>query len=399
VIEGHQLPPGELAAVFGDAAAGRDVVVEPLPHAAVASATTGLWRVRAADRTAVVKVVAHGPDRGSENWRSGADESHWYYWRREADAYGSGLLDRVGDVGRLDRLDRSGRSGRPGAAGLRAPRCHLVAERRDGSVALWLEDVAGEPASSWSIDRYGIAARHLGRAQGAFAVGRPLPADPWLSHDWLRRYLEQPMRALPVPTAPEPWRHPLLAPWFPEPPVAALQEMRADRDRFLAGLDRMPATLCHHDFHPANLFSGVVTADETTVAIDWSFVGIGPLGEDAGNLVPDAVLDFHVAPEQLTALYEAVAEGYIAGLREAGWTGDDHVVRLAMAATMAAKYAWIGPTLARAVGDGRDVLNGRPLADAVGWWAPTVSFLLERAGEARELSGHISSFGSPSTVL
>jgi hypothetical protein len=149
--------------------------------------------VGAAGRTAVVKLVAHEPDRGSENWRSGADESHWYYWRREAEAYGSGLLDRLG------------------AGGLRAPRCLLVAERGDGSVALWLEDVGREPASSWSLDRHGIAARHLGRTQGGFAAGRALPDHRWLSRDWLRRYLEQPMRARLVPTDPEPWRHPLLA--------------------------------------------------------------------------------------------------------------------------------------------------------------------------------------------
>jgi hypothetical protein len=367
VIESQPQPPAEVAAVFGDAVHG--VAVEPLAHAAVASATTGLWRVGAAGRTAVVKLVAHGPDRGSENWRSGADESHWYYWRREAEAYRSGLLDRLG------------------AGGLRAPRCHLVAERGDGSVALWLEDVGHEPASSWSLDRYGIAARHLGRTQGAYAAGRALPDHPWLSRDWLRRYLEQPMRARVVPGDPEPWRHPLLARWFPEPPVAALRSMRADRERFLAVLDRMPSTLCHHDFHPANLFG----ADDTTVAIDWSFVGIGAVGEDAGNLVPDTVLDFHVGPEHLADLYDAVAEGYTAGLREAGWTGDGRAVRLAMSATMAAKYAWIGPALARAVAGRFEMLNGRPLADTARWWAPTVSFLLERAVEAREFGASAAS--------
>jgi aminoglycoside phosphotransferase (APT) family kinase protein len=161
--------------------------------------------------------------------------------------------------------------------------------------------------------------------------------------------------------------------------------MRADRGRFLTALDRMPTTLCHHDFHPANLFDG---GHGTTAAIDWSFVGIGALGEDAGNLVPDAVLDFHVGPEDLDALYEAVAGGYAAGLRAVGWSGSDATVRLAMSATMAAKYAWIGPALAHAVIDGRELLNGRPIGDAVPWWAPTVGFLLDRAREARELEAH-----------
>ncbi len=356
------VPPDELRAVFGDAW-DRPITIEPLPHAAVASATAGLWRVRIADHSAVVKLLAHAPGGGSPNWRSGEEESHWYYWRREAEAYRSGLLAGLG-------------------GGLRAPVCELVAVRGDGSVALWLEDLRGDPASSWSLDRYYRAARHLGEAQGEYIAGRPLSDEPWLSRGWLRSYLDQPLRRLTVPIDRALWRRPLLADWFPAPPIAALQAMRADRGRFLAVLDRMPKTLCHLDFHPANLFDG---GHGTTAAIDWSFVGIGALGEDAGNLVPDAVLDFHVGAEDLESLYEAVAGGYAAGLRDAGWSGSDAIVRLAMSATMAAKYAWIGPALAQAVVEGRELLNGRPINEAVSWWVPTVGFLLDRAREAREL--------------
>jgi hypothetical protein len=356
------VPADELKAVFGDVRDG-PITIEPLPHAAVASATAGLWRVRIADRSAVVKLLVHAPAGSSPNWRSGEEESHWYYWRREAEAYRSGLLAGLG-------------------GGLRAPRCELIADRRDGSVALWLEDLRGDPASSWSLDRYHRAARHLGEAQGEYIAGRPLPDEPWLSRGWLRSYLDQPLRRLTVRSDRALWRRPLLADWFPAPPIAALQAMRADRGRFVAMLDRMPTTLCHLDFHPANLFDG---GHGTTAAIDWSFVGIGALGEDAGNLVPDAVLDFHVGPEELGALYEAVADGYAAGLRDAGWTGSGATVRLAMSATMAAKYAWIGPALARAAVEGRELLNGRSIAEAASWWAPTVAFLLDRAAEARAL--------------
>ncbi|MGH9227396.1 MAG: phosphotransferase [Acidimicrobiales bacterium] len=362
-MSGAAVPAGEVEAVFGHSS--RDpLTIEPLPHAAVASATAGLWRVRVARRSTIVKLLAHAPDGGSPNWRSGRDERHWYYWRREAEAYRSGLLDGLG-------------------GGLRAPRWDLVADRDDGSIALWLEDLRGDPASSWSVDRYQTAARHLGRAQGEFITGRPLPDEPWLSRGWLLGYLDQPFRRLTAPTDPSLWRHPLLAGWFPEPPIGALRAMRADRRLFLGVLDRMPPTLCHLDFHPANLFDG---GHGTTAAIDWSFVGIGALGEDAGNLVPDAVLDFHVGPEELTVLYDAVADGYTAGLRDAGWTGSDATVRLAMSATMGAKYAWIGPALARAAIAGRELLNGRPIAEALSWWAPTVAFLLDRAREARELA-------------
>ena len=53
--------------------------------------------------------------------------------------------------------------------GLRAPDCPLIAPRADGSVALWLEDLRSQPATAWPVERYGVAARHLGQMQGAFA--------------------------------------------------------------------------------------------------------------------------------------------------------------------------------------------------------------------------------------
>jgi hypothetical protein len=345
-------PADETRAVFGPG----PVSVTPLAHTVVASATAGLWRVRSGDRTAVVKLLAH--DAAAEgNWRSGTDPGHWYYWRREADAYASGVLAGL-------------------RGGLRAPACQLVAERRDGSVAVWLEDLAAAiSAPRWALSRYEVAARHLGRAQGTFVV-EGLPGDPWLSRGWLRDYLAQ-----RTDTAlPEVWSHPLLAPWFPDPPAtaAALRRMQASQPRYLAVLSSLPVTLCHLDVHPANLFA---PADRTTAAIDWAFTGLGAVGEDPGNLVPDASLDFHVPPSALDHLHERVVAGYHAGLAAAGvdLTVDD--VRVAMAAAVAAKYAWIGPALLRAVAEGRPLLNRRPLAAAVAAWAPTVHYLLARAAE------------------
>jgi hypothetical protein len=353
-------PPDEVRAVFGPGAGS--VVIVPLGHTVVASATAGLWRAGAGARSAVLKVLAPAPE-ATGNWRPGAAVDHWYYWRREAEAYRSGRLATL-------------------AGGLRAPACHLVAERGDGSVALWLEDLTGAPGPTWGLDRYRTAARHLGAAQGEFLAGRPLPGDPWLSRGWLRRYVAGRDGDLDALADPAGWRHPLVAAWFPDPPVDALAAMRADRDRLLAALDALPATLSHLDLHPANLFD----RGGDTAAIDWAFVGRAAIGEDAGNLVADAVLDFHVRPEHLGALHDAVADGYHAGLRTAGAAVAPGLVREAMAAGLAAKYAWIAPAMLRAAAEGRDRLNRRPIAEAVAAWAPTVRYLLDRAREAGPLA-------------
>jgi thiamine kinase-like enzyme len=199
----------------------------------------------------------------------------------------------------------------------------------------------------------------------------------------LRSYLRQRDGDLELVDQTRLWNHPLLAPWFPHAPIDRLRAMRRDQPRFLAALDALPRTLCHLDLHPANLF-GDNDADSTT-AIDWSFVGIGAIGEDAGNLVPDAVLDFHVAPARLDDLYETVADGYTAGLRDSGWRGPDTAVRLGMAATIAAKYAWIAPAMLRAISEDRADLNRRAIAESLEWWAPSIGFLLDRADEARAL--------------
>ena len=218
--------------------------------------------------------------------------------------------------------------------------------------------------------------------QGSYLGERSLPTEEWLSRAWLHSYLAQRGGDMGLLEDPAVWRDPRIAASFPNPPVEEARALRDDQELFLGVLDQMPRTLCHLDLHPANLFAG---DQDTTVAIDWSFVGLGAIGEDAGNLVPDSVLDFHVAPDDIGDLYEMVSAEYDDGLRDSGWDGPDHLVRLAMSATIAAKYAWILPLLRAAVED-RELVNGLPMEETLRWWAPAIQFIHERADEARELA-------------
>lgn len=357
------VPDAELVQVVQAATRGRSTRPGPYQtanlYAPVASASGGIWRLSGHDWSVVLKLVRHSAE-GNTMWLSGQDVAHWYYWRREVLAYTTGLLDVL-------------------TGELRAPTCYLAAEDEGGLVRLWLEDVKGLPGHEWPLERYRLASRHLGRAQGAFAVSGAPRAEPWLSRDWLRAYVQRRAAGFSPGDDGAAWAHPLLAGVLPDPPVAGLRRLWDDGQVFLATVDRLPRTLCHLDLHPANLFD----ANGQTVLIDWSFVGIGAIGEDAANLVPDSVLDFHVAPEQIDELWELVVEGYLEGLADGGWDGDSGLIRRGMAASIAAKYAWIPSAMVDSAREGRPLLNRRPLAQALSWWAPVVPFLVRMGAEAR----------------
>jgi hypothetical protein len=306
------VPEAESEAVFG---AAEVTAVEPLGDATPA-ATGGVWRVSAGSTDAILKVVRHDPG-GNERWPSSEDETDPYYWRREPLAYATGLLDRI--------------------APLRAPRCLLCADRPDGSVALWLEDAGAGAHPAWTVKRLGEVARDLGRMQGRLA--QPPPDEPWLSRGWFRAYLDLRTRWV------EPYRD--------GPYADDVQVIWAQRDEILAAVDAVPQTLCHFDFYPSNVFGD----DVTTTVIDWAYCGLGAVGLDAGNLVPDAIFDGFVAAEQGPELREAVWDAYTASLAETGLAFDDQALRYVFLAATALRYSWI-PGTAFARGP-EDALGGR----------------------------------------
>ena len=99
-------------------------------------------RVGVAERpwSLVLKVLgpAAGPD----------DPTHIGYWKREMLLYSSRLLDDL-------------------PAGLRAPRCYGCDEPMDSVVWIWLERVREDRERAWPLARWALAARHLGRFNGA----------------------------------------------------------------------------------------------------------------------------------------------------------------------------------------------------------------------------------------
>jgi hypothetical protein len=180
----------------------------------------------------------------------GTDPRAWDYPVREGLAYGSGLLERL-----------------PG--GLAVARCLAFEVQPDGTSWLWLECVVDQRPEPWSLDRYALVARHLGRFNGAYLAGTPLPDDPWLSDGWHRGFVEH--SAAQFGALSQRFEYadsPAVQRLYPPPVVAELQRLWDERAAFLKILYRLPRTLCHFDAFRRNWLSRTTPNGEELVLLD-----------------------------------------------------------------------------------------------------------------------------------
>jgi hypothetical protein len=241
------------------------------------------------------------------------------YWKREALAYQSGLLSDL-----------------PG--GLVPPRCYGATERPDGTVWIWMEDVRDEVHEQWPLDYYGTVARCLGQFNGAYLTGRPLPDRPWLSRKHLRKYVERAAPAIDLLL--NSMDHPLIQRALPGISAEFVQNIWEERHAILEAVECLPQTFCHLDAFRRNLFSRhAADGNDQVVAVDWSMLGIAAVGEEIAPLVNASVSFGAVSPKDELELERIVLEGYLDGLRDAGWQGDPNLVRFGYAATLYWRYA------------------------------------------------------------
>jgi Phosphotransferase enzyme family len=337
----------------------------------------GIFRVNGTARvddqeqpwSAVVKVF--GPSDHSEL----NDAAHPGYWKREVLAYQSGLLWQL-----------------PG--GVTAPRCYAIQELPDGVYCVWLEMVR-ERDGQWTREQHHRAAHHLGRFNGAYLTGLTLPEADWFTRGRI---------SLSRFASVEPDRKNLLqysetslGRWLSKPSIERMMRLWEQREGLFAGLDRLPTCFCHHDAFRRNLMLRP-TADGTDelVAIDWSFVGSGKVGQETAMTTTGALEFLEVPAANARELDQAVFDGYVAGLREAGWQGDLQPARFGYTATAALNFA-----LANVVWQARNAIETPeeiPLIEAVYGHRMEViiehrsvlhPFLLDLGDEALALMGSV----------
>jgi hypothetical protein len=301
------------------------------------------------------------------------DPASWRYWQREVRAYQSGLLQAL-----------------PG--GLRAPHLLATEEQPDGTVWLWLEEVHDAYGPRWPLAQYRRAAQGLGRFNGAYLAGHPPPPYPWLHRMASPRgLLDQYAWLRDVVAAPETWRHPSLQAHAALAP--RLRRLWDERAGLLDQLEGLPHTVCHCDAWRGNLCAPAgVEESGALIALDWAVLGWGAVGIDAGDLFAPSFAHGLAEPCTPHELDAAIFEGYLAGLREAGWQPERALVRFGYAAYAALKYAGVLPWLIIG-GDARSIMawatgSARPLEELVHEPLAWLAYLLDLLDEARALAAH-----------
>ena len=293
--------------------------------------------------------------------------SAWNYYKREADAYRSGWLQNL-----------------PG--GLVAARSFGVVEHPDGTCWIWLEDLTDEIGYRWPLEHFGVVARHAGQLNGVYLVERSLPSWPWLSSGWLRGYIA--LSAPAIPLIRDSLGHPLVRRGWPGDASGRLFRLWEERDLFLDALDRLPQTLCHLDLFRRNLFARrTADGDDQTVVIDWSYVGRGAIGQELVPLVLACVAFNEVDFAQAQALEDIVYEGYLEGLRDAGWRGDPRQARLGYAAaSLRYRFAELGNAMSLILDESQhswaERVFGRPMEEIQDHWAQVGNLIDGLTGEA-----------------
>ncbi|MGW7416027.1 phosphotransferase [Streptomyces sp. NPDC054863] len=310
-----------VGALLGDPGARvTDCTAEPISYQSWSRSSAGLHVVRGTARAhgadhpweLVLKQVRHRPwtpgpaDRVRQIDDGGDAQDDWAYWRREALALGSGLLDRP-------------------AGGFAAPRLLDVVPQAEDRMWLWLERVRGLPGEEWSAQDLLDTARRLGAFHSRHAAHPPGPY-PWYCRPFVEQAALGSMAEL-IDRAGDASgsADPLLRALFPRTAVTALRALWRHHDDAVRRLRGLPATLVHRDLTPRNLFR----TEKGTVAVDWGQTGVGPAGEDLATLVLTSAPARGLGPEALWELGEAAVHAHRAGPEPGGRSAEAEDLLLA----------------------------------------------------------------------
>ena len=258
-----------------------------------------------------------------------------------------------------------------------------VMARSDAGTEIWLWQAEAVNTVPWSWAHYREAAYRLGLWHGQYATGeRVLPQFDWLSRNWLAQWVGLPLaKIVEMLDQSGAWSLPIIVRRFSGQEIAALRRLWARRGFQLACLAQQRQVLCHLDAYRSNFF----WQGDTLTLIDWEFAGVGALGEEMAAFVGATLLLDHVPMAEAPQLEAVALDGYLVGLREAGWDGDADAVWQAYRCAMPLRYA-----LSSLASIGRTAMQpdfaehwsqqmGKPLESILAQRAEFLRFLLTRS--------------------
>lgn len=246
------------------------------------------------------------------------DPTAWDWPHREVRICASGLLDQL-----------------PG--GLAAPRCLGEIRCADDTTWAWMTSVSAGALERWGLEHFALVARRLGRFNGAYLSGEPLPQAEWMSRGWTRKWTEAARDA--IERFDQYIAQPLVAQAFPPAERHERERLFAARHRWFDVIDALPQTFSHLDAYPRNVFLRPRPPGEVELSlVDWSFTGTAAVGEELVALVSSSFLFGESGDLTCDQLDQVVFPAYVAGLRDAGWHGNERLVRIAFTGSLAMRY-------------------------------------------------------------
>jgi hypothetical protein len=363
-------------------------------------ATVGLFRLtgvgqthegREVPWTIVLKVVADIDLTGNPIIRQYTHEPEGpNYWKREALAYSSGLL-----------------TGWPGP--LVPVLCYRVDEVSENQAWIWLEAREGAgPHAIWTIEQLAAAAYDFGALAAQWQSDVPdIVHYPWLVQRWLRGW----MALVRVYALDHFLEHDFCGNGSPVGPFLTkgtrrrIADLISDADDLLATFESLPQTVAHHDPQWSNLFAAAPEeAPARTVAIDWGFFGIAPIGSDLGLHIGQNIMSWGIDQRRAAEHDQASTAAYVSGLRDYGWDGEVDSIRFARATAaalnagtwLAMEVSWLCPEMLDRFGPDAAAWptrvatkHGISTATVAERWAAGFSYVLDLADEARQLEPHV----------
>jgi hypothetical protein len=240
-----------------------------------------------------------------------------WYWKRELLVAQSGLIERL-----------------PGPV---KARCYYRVDETPEGAMMWIEYIQSNRPNLWSLADYAFAGKQLGLWNGACA--EQSIDEPWLTRhqyfDWL-----------PDTNPQRDFQFPFNQQYISGNLRDRYERIWAKRKIFYDMLEALPTSFVHFDTNWRNLIirKGKDGQDEL-VLLDWAECGLAPLGAELSSIIGFSTLFFERSPSAVSELDASVFTSYVQGLREAGWTGDEAVVRLTFTAWAAIYFCITFPNL------------------------------------------------------